>query len=292
MRIFDLKVNLLQLTKDQKLSVMKSENTKASENLTISRESKKFIEKVSGLKWKKDKHQAREEIFSWAYQDWRRSKNLLPIHEIPEEEEKKILQEFQDVVSRNEIEAIEDFEDGYPMYFEKSEELSNVFMELEENNLNLVQTNQVNEQLLQQRMEEFESLKLEKEANVEWLLSGKDKLLKEVDSLNRKIKQLEEKKKKKIVNTEEGNFQELERCISDIIQKFEDDLKSEYRVLKNMMNSKKKENLVYLLEAIENLLVRQITSLQQTKDQENVRTAVFKLVNPRNHFLKLLGGRI
>lgn len=110
----------------------------------------------------------------------------------------------------------EDDDEVEPMYFTRSEQLLDIFAQLEERNLQLIQSGQEAEDGLEDLNQKYEETKRQ-------MTEKTDKLQTDIDDLERKIKAEKEKadalRKRDHANALAGNQQQLLKQVSDQVQK-------------------------------------------------------------------------
>ncbi|CAD8119074.1 unnamed protein product [Paramecium sonneborni] len=88
-------------------------------------------------------------------------------------------------------EELEDFEDEFEMYFKQPSQLINIFNDLEERNLFLIQTAQETEQNLEEVKSKFQKLQHEKSIKIQQLHEQKETLKKKLDQMTQELKDMQ-----------------------------------------------------------------------------------------------------
>jgi membrane-bound inhibitor of C-type lysozyme len=122
----------------QQLTSLRADNNKMEENASTYKDLKKFLEMLTPNEFMDQKSKKLQEIIADERQTFISDRQTGSGAKLQDE----LNTEFDEALDRNEIEAVEDFEDNYPLYFNDPDDVIDIFTDLEENNLYLVQATQ------------------------------------------------------------------------------------------------------------------------------------------------------
>jgi hypothetical protein len=272
------------VTLGQLLSVNKNENTNADNNVTQSKQTKEFLERLTPQSWLDEKRRIILDKFEiYLGNNFELSKEFYGLVEkamknhqnaqagVTEKDIK--IEVMERYYSNLEFVEIEDLK--YGMFFdkEKPDELIKMFAKLEEENLALINAQQETQETINEEMIKFEEMILKREQMIDSTGERKRNLDKAIAALDFKVKGLKEIQSNKKTTSNENPYKEIEAVVRTFLEefKFEKELRHTELGVIPKAEAINKEDLLKYLKAIERLLIDQITKLTETNQLDDIK---------------------
>lgn len=262
-------IKLLQ----QALTTLRADNNKMDESACTYKDLKKFLENLTPKDFQDEKTNKRANLVSNEKMRWVQDKKREYSGSAPPvaKSQQEMDQEFKDACDRNEIEAVEEFEDNYPLYFKDPDEIIDIFMNLEESNLNMVQDTQKLETSKTEEETKKNKIEFQKDEEIKKLKEDRDVKRGQIKDLEHQIFQLNQRSQSSKVSLKHPGFENLEKKIIEMVKVFQSQLKDSDVVIARP-EAITKENLVNYLKAIEKLLNKFIIEMKYI-NPDDVRNA-------------------
>jgi hypothetical protein len=243
----------------QQLTSLRADNNKMEENASTYKDLKKFLEMLTPNEFMDQKSKKLQEIIAEERQTFISDRQTGSLQRPADE----LNTEFDEALDRNEIEAVEDFEDNYPLYFNDPDDVIDIFTDLEENNLYLVQATQDLENTKTEKEKLKHNLESEKDKEITKLKADKESKKKAVEELRTKIALLNKRGQDNKVSSRQEGFENIEKKIMEMVRSFKSEMKDSDVGLMSKTETQTKENLLNYLKAIEKLLNRLIVEMRE-----------------------------
>jgi hypothetical protein len=243
----------------QQLTSLRADNNKMEENASTYKDLKKFLEMLTPNEFMEQKTKKLQEIIAEERQAFISDRQTGS----PQKPADELNTDFDEALDRNEIEAVEDFEDNYPLYFNDPDDVIDIFTDLEENNLYLVQATQDLENTKTEKEKLKHNLESEKDKEITKLKADKESKKKAVEELRTKIALLNKRGQDNKVSSRQEGFENIEKKIMEMVRSFKSEMKDSDVGLMSKTETQTKENLLNYLKAIEKLLNRLIVEMRE-----------------------------
>lgn len=262
-------IKLLQ----QALTTLRADNNKMDESACTYKDLKKFLENLTPRDFQEEKATKRSNLLTVEKMKWiqERKRDLSTQAGNTQKTQQELDVEFKEALDRNEIEAVEEFEDNYPLYFKDPDEIIDIFMNLEESNLNMVQDTQKLETSKTEEESKKNKIETQKDEEIKKLKEDKESKKAQIKELENQINQLNLRSQSSKISLKHEGFENLEKKIIEMVKTFQSQLKDSDVVIARP-EAITKENLVNYLKAIEKLLNKFIVEINSF-NQEEVRNA-------------------
>ncbi|CAK59698.1 unnamed protein product (macronuclear) [Paramecium tetraurelia] len=191
-----------------KITSLRAEKTRNEEAVNNYMDHKKFLDKLAPKEWHDAKEKKRQQLVN------RLKEELIKIKGLSDKQ-------FQQMVDNKKLDELEEFEDEYEMYFKQPSQLVEIFNDLEERNLFLIQTTQDAEQNLEELKTKFNKIKKSLDDKVFTLQQNKEQLKKNYENVCQQIKTLQLKGTEK---NAKKDHKELRKQIIEVCENFPNEI--------------------------------------------------------------------
>lgn len=266
------------------MSVNRNENNNSESNVSQSKLTKEFLERLTPQSWLDEKRAFILSKFE-EHLDWNselKGEFTLQVGKLlksaqgsewPLSEKDAKIEVMEKVFGH--LDAVENEDLKYGMYFEKDkpDELIKMFAKLEEENLALINAQTETQETINEEKTKFEDMMAKKEQQIEATVERKKSLEKALETLDLKVKVLKEMQNSKKTTNHDDPYEGIEMVVNQFLKEFKDEKELRYSELGliNKMELKNKENLLKYLKAIERLLIDQVTKLSESGQTEDIK---------------------